>query len=136
MPSGNQVADCFIDHLPYEIDMLRVAAARLKKINGPGTDTNILIEVFCVHARNLIEFLDGRVGHQGGKGPDDFKANQFADGYTCAVEFLKTTREKINRRIAHLTTERCGDDSEKISVGECLDIYDELEPQIERFMAC
>jgi hypothetical protein len=44
-------------------------------------------------------------------------------------------RAKINRRIAHLTTERC-DDNDKISDAECLRTYSKLETEIERFTAC
>jgi hypothetical protein len=44
--------------------------------------------------------------------------------------------ERINRRIAHLTTERVRGDQKKISVGECLRTYTKLETEIERFIAC
>jgi len=129
MPSAAELKNCFEDHLPYEIDMLRVAAARLSKVKRRGVDANICIEVFCVHARNLIEFLDERKKVQ----PGDFKASQFAPGYTCKVD-LEDKRVRINKRIAHLTTERVSDP--KISAAECLVIYPKLEKEIERFMAC
>ncbi|MGB9369249.1 MAG: hypothetical protein WCE79_24885 [Xanthobacteraceae bacterium] len=129
MPSHDENKNCLEDHLPYEIDMLRVAAMRLRQIKEAGTDANICIEVFCAHARNLIEFFDSRPRRM-----DDFKADQFANGYTCAVNLEGKKRRRINRRIAHLTTERVG--GNKITVGECLETYDELEPEIKRFMAC
>lgn len=131
MPSEDEINNCLTYHLPYEIDMLRVAAGRLKEVKERGTDTNILIEVFCVHARNLIEFFDARREQ-----PGDFKAYQFANGYTCGVD-LEDQRRRINKRIAHLTTERVrGDDNDKISVDECLGTYSKLENEIDRFMAC
>lgn len=131
MPSPDEIKNCLDYHLPYEIDMLRVGAARLTAVTERSTDTNILIEVFCVHARNMIDFFDARQKQAG-----DFKAYQFATGYTCAVD-LEDQRRRINKRIAHLTTERVrGNDNDKISVGECLLTYRKLESEIERFMAC
>ena len=129
-PSDDEINNCLQRHLPYEIDMLRVAAGRLKEIKGPDWDANIAIEVFCVHARNLIEFVDGRWARQS----RDFTANQFANEYTCAVD-LEDTRTRINKRIAHLTMERVRGDN-KILVGECLGTYNKLETEIARFMAC
>lgn len=98
MPSEDEIENCLKDHLPYEINMLRIAAIRLTKIKVPSTDANIYIEL---HARNLIEFFDQRWEKRG-----DFKAYQFADGYTCEVD-LEETRDRINKRIAHLTTGAC-----------------------------
>src|SRR5262245_20443645 len=130
MLSEDEIENCLKDHLPYEINMLRVAAIRLTKIKVPSTDANVYVELFCMHARNLIEFFDRRWERRG-----DFKAYQLADGYTCEVD-LEETRDRINKRIAHLTTGRVRGNDKKNSVGECFRTYTKLENEIERFMAC
>ena len=127
MPSDEEITKCLDDHLPYEINMLRVAARGLSEVGARGMSANIFIEVFCVHARNLIEFFDGRWAQ-----PDDLMASELA-GYTCKVD-LKEQRDRINKRIAHLTAERVRGDGNKISHLECLRTYIELENEIERFM--
>ena len=127
MPSEDELTKCLEHHLPYEINLLRVAARGLSEVEARGMSANIFIEVFCVHARNLIEFFDGRWAQS-----DDFTASQFA-GYTCKVD-LKEQRQRINKRISHLTTERVRGDDNKISHLECLRTYVELENEIERFM--
>jgi hypothetical protein len=54
------VSQAFTADLPYEIDMLRNTYERL--LNHSLEDNvgqNALIESFCVHARNLLEFFNG-----------------------------------------------------------------------------
>jgi hypothetical protein len=48
------------EHLPYEIDMMRYAFRRLQSpLQSPlqQEELNALIECFCVHARNLLDFF-------------------------------------------------------------------------------
>jgi hypothetical protein len=46
--------------LPYEIDLLRYAYRRLQSASHGQSTLNVLIECFCLHARNLLEFFSGR----------------------------------------------------------------------------
>ena len=47
-------------HLPYEVDMMRDAHIRLANGIEDSNVKNAYIEVFCIHARNLIDFFTGR----------------------------------------------------------------------------
>jgi hypothetical protein len=86
----------FTDHLPYEINMLRVSFALLSTgVMGPAL-TNVLIESFCVHARNLIEFFKN-------KDSCDFDPRDFAiAAYQLEKRFLRDSiLPKINNQISH-----------------------------------
>ena len=45
------------EHLPYEIDMLRSTYLTLYQGGVDWAIRNALIESFCIHARNLLEFF-------------------------------------------------------------------------------
>jgi hypothetical protein len=47
-------------HLTYEIEMLFATQQRLQQGESDRIVRNALIESFCVHARNLIDFLRGK----------------------------------------------------------------------------
>jgi hypothetical protein len=56
-PNKDKLKEFFVEHLPYEIDMLRDAYVLLETGLLGRVLENLLIESFCVHARNLIEYL-------------------------------------------------------------------------------
>ena len=45
------------EHLPYEIDMFRYSYNGLRSSSYDQAKLNILIECFCMHARNLLDFF-------------------------------------------------------------------------------
>jgi len=101
-------------HLPYEIGML-VFTAKLLETMQPGNlpeneaaVRNALIESFCIHARNLIDFLLGkRKGVRAKAVTDNYKP--FASG-----RIDKALTQKIEDQIAHITLGRTSDPNEKI----------------------
>jgi hypothetical protein len=100
-------------HLPYEIGMLVFTAELLETMqpgNLPDNENavrNALIESFCIHARNLIDFLAGkRKGVRAKAVTNNYKA--FVNG-----EIDKALTQKIEDQI--VTLGRTSDPSEKIN---------------------
>lgn len=96
------------EHLPYELWMLRET---YKRLNFPAEDVvlrNALIEAFCIHARQLLEFFDNKQGKH---------AKEFTGGHYVAAHLTgltKSERDMLNTQIAHVTGKRTVDSAEKI----------------------
>jgi hypothetical protein len=112
-------------HLVYEIDMLRETHGKL-----PDDHTvlnNALIESFCVHARNLIEFF--------GKGAKKYTDENYRP-FANFKKNLKTIRHRINVQISHLIyAGRTVKDSEKINDEDRAEILNFLSEAIADFKA-
>jgi hypothetical protein len=98
------------EHLKYEIDMLREAAALLPGIAPDTTWENAVLESWVVHLRNLIDFLYPRR-----RRADDVVADDFVDDpdewerrRRPLSEPIREARERADKRLAHLTTQRKG----------------------------
>jgi hypothetical protein len=64
--TAKQMIDMLDEHLPYEVAMMLVARDGLyPTLKVEGVLLNAMIETFCLHARNLFEFLTRKDG--GGK---------------------------------------------------------------------
>lgn len=115
--------DMLVEHLPYEIDMMRVAYAylrstdRAKSREAIGENTglvtflnNAAIEAFWIHARNLLEFF-GRESQAEGRTAcaQDFTHSSLT--YDLPFDNLK---ELINEQICHLQYKRYRDPLDKI----------------------
>jgi hypothetical protein len=96
------------DALPYELNMLEQTFLHLQTAE-PGWLSNALIESFCLHARQLIDFFQNK---------QSVKAEQFtANGIYGAREasaIPKSLKIKLNTQIAHLTEKRTDVAAEKI----------------------
>lgn len=96
------------EHLPYELWMLRETYARLKSPPADDVLRNALIEAFCIHARQLLEFFENKQA---------LHAKVFTGGIYEAAHLSGLTnsdRDKLNTQIAHLTAKRTTDPTEKI----------------------
>lgn len=80
-------------HLPYEVDMLFATFVKLDHGIADTHTRNATIESFCIHARNLIEFLesDGK-GVKSKAVTYDYKA--FAGG-----KIAKALKDKIQIKL-------------------------------------
>jgi hypothetical protein len=128
------------EHLPYEIEMLRFAHGKLQEPAHDRTMVNCLIECFCVHARNLIDFFD-----------DDKKDN---DKDAVARHFVNRVSyqpfagsspkhpggrygelyAKLNKQITHITYDRTGiGDADKIGDQDRKQIRRLIEKEIDNF---
>jgi hypothetical protein len=112
-PKHREIAE---EHLPYEIGMLVFSALVYQNMGtgGPHPDIeravrNALITAFCIHARNLIDFLESkRKGARARKMAVDYKP--FANG-----KIDKRLTKKLEDQIAHLSFGRTSNPNEKIN---------------------
>lgn len=119
--------EILVEHLPYEIWMLRETHARLQ---SPPTDCvvrNALIEAFCIHARQLLEFFDNKQG----KHAKDFTGANYAAAHLSGL--TKYERDKLNTQIAHVTTKRTIDPAEKIDHALRAKLLTALEREAQHF---
>jgi hypothetical protein len=124
------------DHFRYEVQMLRYTHQRLCR-GFAGTDkceANAVIESFCIHARNLIDFLRET-------------ESKLSDGkYAAAVHFtdryeaFKTHSMsddlygKLGEQIAHITYGRTNIDEEKLGAKERQRLFDLIAHEIPIFL--
>src|SRR5262245_7531592 len=100
--------ELFEHHFTYEVWMLIETRSRLLGSVSDVVVRNALIESFCIHARQLIDFFNGKGGSN---------ASSFAD--TAYVPFVGGTASsdlivKLNTQIAHLTYKRTDNPTDKI----------------------
>ncbi len=92
-------------HLRYEWDMARAAWRELVQASASRKPvlTNIFLEDFLLHARNLRDFFAPH-----GKRDDVLAADFFGKPMRLALPLLRSAavRNRLNKRIAHLTFAR------------------------------
>jgi len=103
-------------HISYEIDMC-VVSVRLLSAFWPEKNslTNVLVEGYALHLRNLIEFIYWTPTR------DDVNAvhyvrdkSQWVEARGGVSDFLDGVKERADKQIAHLTKKRfIGDAPEK-----------------------
>ncbi|MGD9649364.1 MAG: hypothetical protein AB7U41_01085 [Dongiaceae bacterium] len=118
------------EHLPYEIGMFYMSLTALESSTNQFT-TNILIESFCLHARNLIQFFyyspskDYAVAEelmiQGYKIPNRKEA--------IGSQIYK----KINLQITHLTYQRARTGNEKINTEDREKLKNMINDCVKKF---
>lgn len=100
-------------HLYYELIMLQGTTVHLAKKRHPfGTiEHNALLESFLIHSRSLIDFL-----YVKGQYEDDLLAAHFFNNPVewekirpVLPDFLKQTKERTHKKLAHLTFTRLED---------------------------
>jgi len=126
-------------HLPYEIEMLRFAHSMLQEPSRDRKMANSLIECFCVHARNLIDFFygDKKDGHNtvvARHFTDRASYRNFDGSFGKNRGPLYDLYVKLNKQITHITYDRTGiTDADKIGTQDRKDIRDLLEKEIDNF---
>ena len=112
--TAEQMIDMLDEHLPYEVAMMLAARDGLYptlKVEA-GFPSNAVIETFCLHARNLFEFLTRKDG--------DGKNYAFAKAYVPTYDAFRDTEanaakddlyRKICAQITHQPREGRGQGS-------------------------
>jgi hypothetical protein len=123
-------------HLVYEINMLRETYERCPKEGveiSDGVIKNVLIESFCIHARNLIEFFQNE-GNYKYKRYSNSQYKSFSivdDGRITSIKGL------LNDQISHLIyrgkQRRIVEKSEQISDDHRAHIFNIVAAEIGRF---
>lgn len=113
-------------HLAYEFEMLQGTYSMLANDLDDKIITNALIESFCIHARQLIEFFNNKQGR---------KAEEFTGGTYAAkhVGSLGDVVKKLNTQIAHLTGERTANSNDKIGSIDRCELLMALEQEAQNF---
>jgi hypothetical protein len=127
--TDEQYAECFREHLPYEINMFRELYAFLEVCPAPAIlISNACIESFFSHARNLVMFF---------KNDTDcaFDPRYFTNiGYETNKKFLPDTlRNKLNHQIFHIAATRTAILAEKLGSKDRTTLADIIEDEIARF---
>lgn len=114
--------------LRYEMEMLSNTYAILANPPNNQLLVNVFIESFCVHARNIIEFV---MNHHACDVDPRWFTN---DNYQIRRDFLrKSLRDRVNAQIAHLSYERTTDTKKKIGSQDRKELVDVVEQQLSRF---
>jgi hypothetical protein len=121
----------FDHHVRYEIAMLRCTFSDLAVRNIRDCQTNALIESFCIHCRNLIDFFMEK------RGP--------SEGYAAARHFAvaeyqpfpksvsPTLYGKLSQHVAHITYSRTANDANKINAEDRVELLTLIEDEIRNF---
>jgi hypothetical protein len=121
--------DLIREHLPYEIKMLVATYARLVN-RRPEDDqflTNVFVESFCLHARNLLEFFE-----KGGKSKGVVPQNYARPDYKCLHPRRHSV--EINQQISHLIFGgRFATSDGKIGERERLEILETVRTELAHF---
>jgi hypothetical protein len=89
-------------HVMYEVDEFRKAIQKLPLLEESEREWNPTLESALLHFRVLRAFFLGEK-----RGNDDVLAKHYVANWSAKTESVfETTREDINKRLAHLTTGR------------------------------
>ena len=121
--------ELFDEHLFYECQMLVHTQQALLAAAWFHPIGNALMESFCFHARNLIEFFDG--------GPNVnfslFAKPSFKPWASGRVRDVLV--RKLNTHLAHLTPKRTSDPKRKIGEVERAELFAALSVEIGHLRA-
>jgi hypothetical protein len=130
--------EAFEEHLQYELDMFFVTDHALKVTVAVLTPPIRygLVEVFCIHARNLIEFF-GQLSETPGHARSDYMgARHFCDGAYVPWRGKPPAQKlvgKLSRHVSHLTYDRTKAVSEKIGVEAREELFGLLKSETANF---
>lgn len=127
--------EAFDHQLVYEVDMLRHTYNFLGKPIPSRELANAIIESFCVHARNLIDFFSEPSDALSGPLKGHVAARHFCDGYTPWTEGGpgNDLKARLNNQISHLTYHRTTNDEKKIGRKERLALIRIIERELKIF---
>jgi hypothetical protein len=130
MTTTNQLIEQLQDHLPYELLMLRYTHARMQA-ETHDLVFNTMYECFCMHARNMWDFL-----HNEGTG-NNLKVKEFAKEYR-APEDQKAQRIinfDMQGQVFHFGKSRPSKQTDKVGLEKCKAVFDYIEKAFSEFMA-
>ena len=120
------------EHVSYELIMLNYTFMCL--LNSlPSTaeeqlDRNAFLELFGVHARNLVRFLSEKV-REGDRNASDY----VADFEAPTPEEVKRALIRLEKQTLDVTSLRATDPEEKFNAADARELYAWIVPAILRF---
>jgi hypothetical protein len=138
-PSPEYLTELFEHHLPYEVEMMRYANRCIESDMDPAA-VNIHIEAFCLHVRNLLEFLDYKPSTPSKPSKPskpssmgDFTVTTWKPFDGVSRGKISTTKRRLNNQISHLGSgERTSDPTKKISANERFEMMSMIETELGR----
>lgn len=118
-------------HVRYELDMLFGLYEQLQRPASNAVCGNALIESFCLHARQLIDFFD----NQQGLHAEQFTSSGYEPLPHQTLGITPTVKRKLNTQIAHLTEQRTDDSDAKIGPRDRTQLRDGLQKALRHFEA-
>lgn len=116
------------EHLFYEVQMLQGTYLELQKAGYNHIVTNALIEAFCIHARQLVEFFNNKQGRHA----KEFTGGSYEHTHLAPVDDVA---KRLNTQIAHLTGRRTANAAQKIGSDERQRILIALQSELQCFVA-
>lgn len=122
-------------HISYELYMLDQTYEKLEKSHGQVIN-NALIESFCIHARNLIEFYRG-TGRKDYIKAEHYTGGSYKPKYVAAYTKHLDAKlyEKLNQQVAHLSRDRTTDPEKKIDRAARTKIKEALTKETALFLS-
>lgn len=117
--------------LPYGIDMLRHAYGRLQSASHGQATANILIECFCLHARNLLDFFWDKK-HSNHAVAREFTTPSY-NPFGGVSPKTNGVYRKLHDQILHLTYGRTDVMEEKIGHQQRAELKNLIEKEIDNF---
>ena len=114
MEEDNNTLQSLHEHLCYEIQMLIETSFLLRDPKNYQFESeaqlvfmnNALLESFCIHARNLIDFLYAKKQKNDIVAEMFFIGNEWKKNSNDFPMLLNEIRESVNKRVLHLTLTR------------------------------
>lgn len=113
------------DALPHELEMLQGSYIRLISPPSDPIVENALIECFCLHARQLLEFLNNKQGAP----VRDFVDAAFQLQHITNLDNDLVT--KLNTQIAHITYRRTAQQKDKINQADRKRLLEEIVAEMQ-----
>jgi hypothetical protein len=131
-PEG--LMEAFEHHVVYEVNMLRHTFSFLSVRAWSQELANAIIESFCVHARNLIDFFSEK-SETPGQSNGYVGAKHFCNGYQPWTKGAPGNDliGALNRQISHVTFDRTSKSEEKIGPEQRLELVRLIERELEMF---
>lgn len=123
--SKEQLREFLVEHLPYEISMMRCAYKFLTLEIKNQYFFNIVMEFYFVHARTLIEFFRKKQTVKALHFTNESYKSPASDGYL----------EAINKQIVHLGTNRSKLAAGKLSLADVDRLNIWIESELTKFQA-
>ena len=130
MTTTAQLIDHLKDHMPYELLMLRYTHERMQHEDHPLV-YNAMYESFCMHVRNLRDFLNND-----GTG-NNLKAKEYASDFRAPkdAEVQRIINTDMQGQVFHFNKDRPTKPTEKVGLEKCKLVFDHIEKMFAAFLA-
>lgn len=129
MTTAAQLSEHLEDHLPYELLMLRYTHGRMQTEQHPLV-YNTMYESFCVHSRNLWDFLNNE-----GTG-NNLKVRELAKDFSAPkdADAQRVLNFDMQGQVFHFNKGRPSTQAKKVGLAKCKLVFDHIEKMFDGFL--